>query len=600
MSQPNFVPISSNQLGGAIAVNVFAVLSALALVSVVLRIAWLAIHKDSEKSRGSHEYVFFNTQLGRYAACLIIATMFNAVSGIIGLQWYVQQGIMDAWPCKVQATIMQIGNFSTGYFTAAIAVHTFNSLILRMRQSFVIWSTTIATGWILATLVGVAPLWIHRQEGYVYGPNGLGCGVRQVYPKLQFIFHILPILLASLVGTILYSLIFLVLRGTLEFKRGIKITLNPNERWNNSEGLGENYHRFVARVAKSMLWYPVAYVALLIPYAVTRLFQISGFAVPFEAVVFAQVCWYGLSVVDVLLLYNTFRVLGPAFDARSAASGLTTQKNESFGTSGYLEKYSSSHFGQRSDMEKINHYRSQSSSFGSRPSEQSFYSADAHSIQPLLPLYMGRDVPEFQNTMQPDPSILGRSITPSSVLSWEVVQPPHAVSPSRSPTCGLPRHIRTDSLTSIGLPAPPRRTRSPVLTQPLPQLKIPKKAENEPWMIRQTSTQTFGRRNSGSQSAKSPSISLFSVDSERSSKTPRQGDMTVPPTLGQPMLSAVSSSFPKSPLASHQGRPSHRRSPSAHAVPPTPSRHRPLLSHSGSLDVGLKARSASEHPIAPF
>jgi hypothetical protein len=139
-----------------------------------------------------------------------------------------------------------------------------------------------------------------------------------------------------------------------------------------------------------------------------------------------------------------------------------------------------------------------------------------------------------------------------------------------------------------------------VLTQPLPQLKIPKKTDGEPWMSRQISTQTFGHRNSGPipQSSKS-SVSVFSVDSEWSSKTPRQGDINVPLTPGQPVLSAVSSSFPKSPLSSHQPRPSHRRSPSAHAVPPTP-RHRPLLSHSGSMDAnGLRAASR-EHPIAPF
>jgi hypothetical protein len=62
------------------------------------------------------------------------------------------------------------------------------------------------------------------------------------------------ILIASTLGTVLYSLIFLILRGTLKIKSGIKLTLNPNERWTDSEDLGVNYHRFIARIAKSMLW----------------------------------------------------------------------------------------------------------------------------------------------------------------------------------------------------------------------------------------------------------------------------------------------------------------------------------------------------------
>ena len=65
---------------------------------------------------------------------------------------------------------------------------------------------------------------------------------------------------------------------------------------------------------------------LLVPYSIVRLLDISGFAVSFEAIVFAYVCWFTLGmthflliicpddwsgVVDVLLLYNTFRILSP-------------------------------------------------------------------------------------------------------------------------------------------------------------------------------------------------------------------------------------------------------------------------------------------------
>ena len=65
---------------------------------------------------------------------------------------------------------------------------------------------------------------------------------------------------------------------------------------------------------------------LLVPYSFVRLLDISGFVVSFSAIVFAYMCWFSLGmtfsllficpddwsgVVDVLLLYNTFRILGP-------------------------------------------------------------------------------------------------------------------------------------------------------------------------------------------------------------------------------------------------------------------------------------------------
>ena len=70
----------------------------------------------------------------------------------------------------------------------------------------------------------------------------------------------------------------------------------------------------------------LAYIVLLVPYSFVRLLDISGFVVSFSAIVFAYMCWFSLGmtfsllficpddwsgVVDVLLLYNTFRILGP-------------------------------------------------------------------------------------------------------------------------------------------------------------------------------------------------------------------------------------------------------------------------------------------------
>lgn len=61
------------------------------------------------------------------------------------------------------------------------------------------------------------------------------------------------IFLASILSAFLYSLIFLALRGTLRIKGGLRITLDPNKRWEaNSD---DYYLRFITRVAKSMLWY---------------------------------------------------------------------------------------------------------------------------------------------------------------------------------------------------------------------------------------------------------------------------------------------------------------------------------------------------------
>ncbi|KAJ7242799.1 hypothetical protein B0H12DRAFT_1236673 [Mycena haematopus] len=329
MSSLEFFPFTPQEIPGAIVVNAFAILSALALLSVALRVIFLAVRRffSSLPERDSREYVFFNTVLGNYAVCLLISNIINSIAGIMGLDQLMHRGIQEGPYCTTQAIVMQVANFAGAYFTIAIAIHTVNSLVLKKRQSTWVCITTISVGWVVSVALAVAPLLYKTTSlGPLYGISGLNCGIRDVYPRSLFFFHLFPIFIASIMSALLYSLIFLVLRGTLVIRGGLKFSLDPNERWS---GNVHNYHRFVARIARSMLWFPIAYISFLVPYSVTRLIDISGRKCPFPLLVAAYVCWFMLGVANVLTLYNTFRVLGPAFGATT-----TSQKDLESNVSG--------------------------------------------------------------------------------------------------------------------------------------------------------------------------------------------------------------------------------------------------------------------------
>ncbi|TEB34753.1 hypothetical protein FA13DRAFT_1625711 [Coprinellus micaceus] len=338
-----FVPFPESVMAGALAVNIFAILCTVALLSVALRVAWLGLRwyitKDGEKP---HDYAFFQTQLGNYAACLLVAMVVNTGAGIMALPWFLNRGITVGAACTTQAVLNQIGTWSSGFFTVTIAVHTFNSLVLKRKQPLIVSRCLMAVGWIVSGVMASLPFYLPKPNGDIYGPDGLMCGFKSDYAQFRFFLHILPILVAAALSAVLYPIIFLILRGTLTFKGGIHVTLNPKKRW-STEPEADHYNRFIARVARSMIWYPVAYVALLVPYSVLRLLEISGFFVPFQALVFAAVCWFMLGVVNVGLFYNTFRVLGPAFDGRSQTTSTRKDGMESWGPSALLDKgYASS------------------------------------------------------------------------------------------------------------------------------------------------------------------------------------------------------------------------------------------------------------------
>ncbi|RDB26384.1 hypothetical protein Hypma_006851 [Hypsizygus marmoreus] len=594
MSDTLFFPFPERELGGAIAVNVFAVLSTFAFVSVAVRIVWLAIRqKLSDNGAEPEEYIFFNTQLGHYAACLLVANMFSGVSGSIGLFWTVERGITQGGLCTTQAILMQIGTWSTAYFTVSIAIHTFNSLVLRKRQSVLISAATISVGWITAGILAAGPF-INPQFydfGPAYGADGLSCGVRSVYLKAQFFFHLFPIFVASVLSAILYSLIFLVLRGTLNIKGGIKLTLDPHERWVAGK-VTENYHRFVARIARSMLWYPIAYIALLVPYSVMRLLVISGFTVAFESMIFAFTCWFMLGIVNVLLLYNTFRILGPAFDAPSQR-----ESSLSFGTNGQFARYSPSlsNEQQRSFDEKVEQYRYPTPSYRS-PTPEAFTQVSSQiSLRPLLPVHQERSASVQSFYSYPSSPSIGRAITPVSDLQ-SVITPPESATNRFSPSDD---HSRRGLSDSTGLPAAPRRTRSPVLHQPsIEQIRSPVVIVNGSWtpmrpgMPRQPSSHTLGRRDSGSRYSSS---SAFSADLESSNWSSLQvtGGLSPNAPFGHPMFSAVNSGFatPHTPGSPSSPRPLPnlpRHSRSFSAVPavvpaPTGRQRAVLVSRHGSI-----------------
>ncbi|KAJ7583629.1 hypothetical protein C8J56DRAFT_954567 [Mycena floridula] len=534
MSQAPFIAFAKEQIPGAIVVNVFAILSALALVSFALRIFYLAVIRAVRPGEAaSKEYIFFHTQLGYYAAGLLFANMFNSISGVMGIisLFRPSPGIFEDDYCTAQGVIMQFGNISTAYFTLTIGIHTFNSLVLRKRHSIVVYGTVVALGWILSGVIAALPLFLNKTNGLYYGVSGLSCGLKATYPKFQFLLHLLPIFITAISSAVLYSLIFLVLRGTLVLRGGFKLHLSPTERWSVHPDNG--YHKFVAGIAKSMLWYPAAYILLLVPYSVTRLFALSGFVVPFQAVVFAFICWFLLGVVNVLLLYNTLRVLSPAFDSRASGG------KDAEASAGYSP--------QEKPMDQL-----------AIPTFSSPLSATidlSSSSERGLVTYPQRTVSisSYYNYPVSSQPAIGSYISRLSILNQDLVPNAEPEAPrsirNSPPSLSIQDHSREGSMDSlISLPAPPRRTRSPNRAEPIaPRTQFPGLAEtNSPITARSASPTMSSNKIRASVASEGGS------DLDITSWLARQNaDGSMPGMRTRPLPgSAVTPSFPSLPSPS--------------------------------------------------
>ena len=233
---------------------------------------------------------------------------------------------------------------------------------------------------------------------------------------------------------------------------------------------------------------------------------------------------------------------------------------------------------QRSEMqEKINQYRARNSG-SPRSSSENLRSG---SPQGLLPLYLGRDEQiRDSNYSHSIASMVGRPITPTG-FDYVITMPPPAVTPIRKTSYDFGEHRRNESLTSIGLPAPPRRNRSSVLSQLLHEPRNSPSAnefDTESWLDRQRSTNTFGHRDTPLE--KSPS--LMSEAPERSSQYLAYDNRS------PGFTNSCHTSFDSAPMASSFPNPILPRSPfqspldrSLSATSTLPS---PLARSSNSLD----------------
>jgi hypothetical protein len=248
----------------------------------------------------------------------------------------------------------------------------------------------------------------------------------------------------------------------------------------------------------------------------------------------------------VLLLYNTLRVLGPAFNNSRPS---TRSDNDNFGTPKHFLR-SKARWGLY--MEKDDQYIS------AHPSEQKGPGSFVHA----LPFDEQAAIAQSFNGYTPSPP-LERAIAPVEELNRTI--PSFESANYSSGTQASNDHLHQGSAESLGLPAPPRRTRSPLLR--LPNIKSsdpPVQIVNgirspvNPRLWKQTSYHTLGMPNSPN-----PILPVESSPARLRSAQSYDSFMMSGTHTG-PMLSAFNSRLP-SPVSipSHPAFPHHSRSLSA-------------------------------------
>ncbi|KAF8501402.1 hypothetical protein F5888DRAFT_1671977 [Russula emetica] len=316
---PGFAPFDPGEKAAAIALFLVALLSTLVLSFVLLCVGWIVSRSFSSNFKRtpyqdlSREAFFFRSQLGQYATCLLLSNWIRAVSGTIDINWISGGGVKAGTSCIAQGSMRQIGEYASFFFIVAMGIHTFNTLVLRNRPPHWLGIVVTATGWVSAVIIGVAPVSVTSEvNGPFYNSDGLTCDISRSYGVAHMCLYFLPLFLASFLSVILYSLIFLTLRGTIVFNAGLRIHINPERRLRPRNDTFEEYQRFVYSVARTMLWLPISSILVLLPSSIVELMDISGITVSPGVMALSCILERLDGVINVVILFNVLGTLSPA------------------------------------------------------------------------------------------------------------------------------------------------------------------------------------------------------------------------------------------------------------------------------------------------
>jgi len=271
-----------------------------AMISI-LAILYLLIFKRPKGKQFQCGHIF------GYFISLLVAHGIQSFSIILNFVWVGYNAVMEGTLCNIQGGLRNLGNISAAFWTLMIAVQLFNLLFIQWKPTRWGFWTSMALCWgtsLFIIMIGPAAIEKPGWPAY-FGPDGAWCWITDTYQMEQIFLEYFLEYLCIIISTILYAFITLRVRGNLLKMDGKwrlqKVT--TVELWNPN--LGNEHDRVdpqVVRMARILVWFPIAYMGLLMPATLARFCQWSGSTVPFQVTVLTEIVFNLNGAVDVALL----------------------------------------------------------------------------------------------------------------------------------------------------------------------------------------------------------------------------------------------------------------------------------------------------------
>lgn len=299
-------------------VMVLVVVSCISLVAIVTLLSLIFLSAFNTRI-SLDEHLFVRTHVAAYFISLLFCDLLLSIGSVANARWINHMAVEFGSICVLQGILKQASDIGTAFWTVVIAMHTFCLLFLELKlRTFVLW-TTLVGGWsAIAALVLLGPATLNTgRRGPFYGISGYWCWISPHHRTERLTLDYMIMFLAAFFSLVLYTLIFLRLRGNV-VRKGWHVHFR---RTGTADWQGRKFaDDQTMAVARHMLLYPLAYIALVLPIASSRFATFVGHNVPFEATIFADVVFQLSGLVNVVLFTTTRRILPPVSRTREPPS----------------------------------------------------------------------------------------------------------------------------------------------------------------------------------------------------------------------------------------------------------------------------------------
>lgn len=273
-------------------------LSIAALVSLLAILFLLIFKRPTQKE-------FQNGHMFGYFISLLVANGIQAVGTLLNFVWVGYNAVMEGTLCNLQGGVTNFGNIAAAYWSLMITIQLFNLLFLRWASTKWGFWLSLVLGWggcFFIVIIGPAAIQKPDWPSY-FGPDGSWCWITSTYRLQQIFLEYFLEYLSVGISFVLYIFILLRVRGNLILTEGKwRLRKVPvTESWKPCFTRDPTETKML-RMARMTVWFPIAYMALLIPVSVARFCDWSGSSVPFEVTILTNIVFALNGFVDVLLL----------------------------------------------------------------------------------------------------------------------------------------------------------------------------------------------------------------------------------------------------------------------------------------------------------